>query len=73
MNQNTKIQIEIESRGHYTEKELEKLSQIICDFLLGPDGEGLVVGKMFNLDEKTFDIKKISIKIPEKEVWGLLG
>ena len=42
----TKLVVEIDSTGSYTQKELELIAEQICNFLAGPDGEGLPCGEM---------------------------
>lgn len=67
----TKLVIELEAKNNYTEKEIQNLSEKICDFLAGPDGEGLVIGKTFGGDEKKFKIVNAQFKRPEETVWAM--
>jgi len=66
----TKLVIEVEAKNNYTEKEIQVLSEQICNFLAGPDGEGLTVGEKYGGGDKTFEVLKVSIKRPEEDVWN---
>ena len=67
----TKLVINIEAKSNYTEKEIQNLSEQICNFLAGPEGEGLVIGSNFNGDDKKFQVMNAQIKRPEQLVWAM--
>ncbi len=67
--QSTKLVIEIEAKNKYSDQELENLSEQICNFLAGPDGDGLIIGKKYDQDDKKFEITRARIKIPEENIW----
>ena len=67
----TKLSITIEAKGTYSEKEIQNLCQKLCNFIAGPDGNGLVIGEKFNGEDKTFEVTETEIKRPEETVWSM--
>lgn len=65
----TKIVIEVEASNSYTDKELQQLSEQICNYLAGPNGEGLEVGKNFSGNARKFEMLSIKVKRPEESIW----
>ena len=68
----TRITIEIEAQDHYDERELRTFAEQVCNFIAGPDGEGLNIGKKYaTAEDRTFQILSVRFNKPEEEIWAM--
>jgi hypothetical protein len=66
----TKLVIEVESKVEYSNRDLQKVAEIISNFLAGPDGAGIVMGKtIVSQEDRHFLISSVRVSRPEEPLW----
>lgn len=66
----TKLVVEIEAKGNYTQDEIRTLAEQLCNYIAGPEGKGLPIGKTYGGTPKKFEVTKADVKRPEEPIWS---